>query len=470
MNKTTGICPFCRRTFSLNNEGLLRKHGRGLKCEGSHKAPAPDLVPSQQQQTPSHPISQSIETDTNESEKHFGGPVHTIRFLPRNLVPLAAEHLSAALRRVSDHPHDQTAWWSLLLWPRRLVECTESRKLPRKTRNEQLRAQITGERAPPKPDPRAREDEHNHDANTLRRDVRRKIDAGQVNNAMKLIINDGKLIPLTDTVLTALKEKHPPASNKQLPTLSATSQPIIIDREMINAAVQSMNIASAAGPDGLRPSLLRQLVGKEFVGSRDKILDSLQSFAATCVAGKVPSSISKFFFGATLCALRKKDGKVRPIAVGCVIRRIISKAACHAVRERASKLLSPIQLGIGIADGATAAAHAARRFLSACKEGEKLLKLDFKNAFNAIERSQVLTAVLRHFPELAPFTFAAYTSPSWLFFGQYKLESAQGVQQGDPLGHLFYSPSQYTKQRTHQIADSPFGTSMMVLSVVRHKK
>ena len=186
---------------------------------------------------------------------------------------------------------------------------------------------------------------------------------------------------------------------------------------MINAAVQSMNIASAAGPDGLRPSLLRQLEGKEFVGSRDKILDSLQSFAATCVAGKVPTSISKFFFGATLWALRKKDGGLRQIAVGCVIRRIILKAACHAVREHASKILSPIQLGIKIANGATAAAHAARRFLSACKKDEGLLKQNFKNAFNTIERSQVLNAVLHHFPELAPFTFAAYSSPSWLFVG-----------------------------------------------------
>ena len=162
----------------------------------------------------------------------------------------------------------------------------------------------------------------------------------------------------------------------------------------------------------------------------------------------MPAPISKFFFGATLIALRKKDGGVRPIAVGCVMRRMISTAASHEVRERAAKLLSPRQIGIGIADGATAAAHAARRFLSSCDANNGLLKLDFKNAFNAVDRAQVLKEVNTHFPELAPYVYAAYGSSSYLFFGEHKLDLAHGVQQGDPLGPLLFSlaihPSTYT--------------------------
>ena len=120
------------------------------------------------------------------------------------------------------------------------------------------------------------------------------MDAGQVNNAMKLIIDDGKLLAPTDATLTALKEKHPPISKLTLPTLLTTAQPLIIERNMIEAAIQSMNTASAAGPDGLRPSHLKQFTGKDAGNGRDKLLDSLQSFAAVCVAGKVPPSISKF--------------------------------------------------------------------------------------------------------------------------------------------------------------------------------
>ena len=65
-------------------------------------------------------------------------------------------------------------------------------------------------------------------------------------------------------------------------------------------------------------------------------------------------------------------------------------------------------------DGATASAHAARRFLSRCLKKEGILKLDFKNAFNTIDRAAVLKAVLNHFPELASYALASYGTPSWL--------------------------------------------------------
>ena len=38
-----------------------------------------------------------------------------------------------------------------------------------------------------------------------------------------------------------------------------------------------------------------------------------------------------FFFGATLTTLNKKDGGVRPIAVGCSLRRLAAKCLCNSV-------------------------------------------------------------------------------------------------------------------------------------------
>ena len=51
--KISGTCPVCRRTFSLTNEGLLRRHGRGSKCEGFIKCQPPSLqlISSQRQQS-----------------------------------------------------------------------------------------------------------------------------------------------------------------------------------------------------------------------------------------------------------------------------------------------------------------------------------------------------------------------------------------------------------------------------------
>ena len=66
------------------------------------------------------------------------------------------------------------------------------------------------------------------------------------------------------------------------------------------------------------------------------------------------------------------------------------------------------------------------------------MKLDFKNAFNCIRCDKMLHAVLEKAPQIFPLTFAAYQLPSFLFFGNHIIHSAEGVQQGDPLGPLLF--------------------------------
>jgi len=69
---------------------------------------------------------------------------------------------------------------------------------------------------------------------------------------------------------------------------------------------------------------------------------------------------------------------------------------------------------------------------------EVIVKLDFSNAFNTISRAAVLYAVSNQIPELYRFCFAAYGDTSVLQFGQEVISSAEGVQQGDPLGPLLF--------------------------------
>lgn len=49
------------------------------------------------------------------------------------------------------------------------------------------------------------------------------------------------------------------------------------------------------------------------------LLQSLASFINFILLGKVTHPVQHFFFGATLIALNKKDGSVRPIAMGCTL-------------------------------------------------------------------------------------------------------------------------------------------------------
>ena len=50
----------------------------------------------------------------------------------------------------------------------------------------------------------------------------------------------------------------------------------------------------------------------------------------------------------------------------------------------------------------------------------------------------MLQAVQNFAPDLLPFVHISYSSPSSLFWGDKTIQSAEGVQQGDPLGPLLF--------------------------------
>ena len=67
-----------------------------------------------------------------------------------------------------------------------------------------------------------------------------------------------------------------------------------------------------------------------------------------------------------------------------------------------------------------------------------MLKLDIKNAFNSLRRDEMLQSVIKFAPDLFRFVQSAYEKPSCLFCGDHILQSAESVQQGDPMGPLLF--------------------------------
>ena len=117
---------------------------------------------------------------------------------------------------------------------------------------------------------------------------------------------------------------------------------------------------SAGGLDGLRPHHLKDMTGQITGIAGQRLIVSLTEFCNMCLAGQVPPAIRPILYGASLCALTKKGGDVRPIAVGATFRLLVAKAACRTVKEELVVKLAPAQLGFGIQQGAEAAAHAVR--------------------------------------------------------------------------------------------------------------
>ena len=196
-------------------------------------------------------------------------------------------------------------------------------------------------------------------------------------------------------------------------------------------------MGSAGGPGGLKPQHLKDLRNHSN-GHCSSFLSSLAAFTALVLEGRTPPSVRPFFFGATLTALNKKGGGVRPIAVGCTLRRLVAKIAGNKARDDMVALLAPRQLGFGVRSGAEAAVHATRQYLSSLQPDHVVVKLDFRNAFNSVHRDSMLRAVQDLAPEVYPFVHSVYSSPSSLFWADQSLLSAEGVQQGDPLGPLLF--------------------------------
>ncbi|XP_055340939.1 uncharacterized protein LOC129590009 [Paramacrobiotus metropolitanus] len=181
------------------------------------------------------------------------------------------------------------------------------------------------------------------------------------------------------------------------------------------------------------------MVGSKLDDHSGSLCEAIASMLTLVSQGKIPADIRPIFFGGKLLALRKKDGGLRPIAVGLSLRRLIAKIIFNRIADRATALLTPHQSGFNVRGGAEAIVHATRHFILSKPEDIKaLVKIDFRNAFNTVSREIILDAVHTHFPEYDEFFWSAYGYHSSLFIDQTVLSSECGVQQGDPLGPLLF--------------------------------
>ena len=223
------------------------------------------------------------------------------------------------------------------------------------------------------------------------------MDEGDVKGAIRLLCSTETIAEASPATLEQLLPKHPPAPADKRPPASTTWEPLLASVDQVSAAIRSFPPGSSGGPDGLRPQHLKDLTEKQVGGS---LLASLTNFTNFILAGNVPEWVRPHFFGASSLAFAKKDGGVRPIAVGVTLRRLAAKVACRRVTADCLDFLKPRQLGVGVKGGGEALVHGARRYLDNLPANNVLVKLDFSNAFNSVRRDAMREAVALHTPSL----------------------------------------------------------------------
>jgi hypothetical protein len=138
----------------------------------------------------------------------------------------------------------------------------------------------------------------------------------------------------------------------------------------------------------LRASHLKEAVSCPSPNRSQDCLSALSSLCSLLASGLAPADVIPHLCGASLLASKKKDGGTRPIAIGEVLRRLVSKCLSFLVLPQVVKSLLPLQVGVGTRGGAEAVVHAVNLVANnsdIMPHSKWTLLLDFSNAFNSVD-------------------------------------------------------------------------------------
>ena len=158
--------------------------------------------------------------------------------------------------------------------------------------------------------------------------------------------------------------------------------------------------------------------------------------------------------------IAKPNGSFRPLAVGEVPLRVLSRAVSMITTNDVGPQLAPLQYGAGVRGGAEIIIHACQMAANFMKERDNHTRseeqedplgptsdpscigiVDYSNAFNTLFRLRIHEGLVNFAPELIPYFTWAYgsLSPLLLADGHRICDSETGIRQGDPLGPLYFS-------------------------------
>lgn len=456
----TGVCTVCLGEFKLQkHDGTLYKHGHGggkPPCAGSHKPPY-DIKTTQHTDASRtdvdnvsvdrvgisgvarRPIDTDVDTDDLLRHPQW---VATMSRIPKSVRAACATTFTSLLQKVIAQPDNARAWKNLLSFAPSILA-----KPTRGGANRNMGNVVTNRLAGRQPDSASTPSTRTHHIQRPSRSgdtariaaARRKLEAGNFRAAIRIICSDDAPATPSAETLQALRDKHPPAPADRRPAPADINNsrftPLQVSQEDVLKILSTFPAGSSGGPDGLTAQHLKDFLS----GAPDLSLASaLTDLVNILLTGELPLNIREVIFGARLIALQKKGGGIRPIAVGYTLRRLAAKCAnAHVIKKRSDEL-KPKQIGVGVAGGAEAAVHAARRLLHRLPDDHVFVKLDFSNAFNSVRRDVILESAANKLPELYRFINASLSCSPALTFGDETVASAEGAQQGDPLGSLEY--------------------------------
>ena len=267
------------------------------------------------------------------------------------------------------------------------------------------------------------------------RKVARLVDEGLLSKAAARLCSRGVEEPSSD-LLERVQALFPVALPPRCPPVLAS--PAEVTTAEIRKLILTAPSGLACGPSALRFEHLRFFTGRKVVCD-DAVIDGMTRVVNCALPGELSSCLRPFLCGGRLVPLKKKDGSIRPLIVGEVLRAIIAKIGVR-VAAAAAIDLQPLQVGVGgKGPWIQAAVLTMRGWSERLRENDIILKVDLSNAYNTINRSACLTEVSERCPELLAWANWCLGGPSEVYLGREVIHCHTGVQQGDPLAPTFFA-------------------------------
>ena len=153
-----------------------------------------------------------------------------------------------------------------------------------------------------------------------------------LDKAIRVAASDDTILGVTPEILGALRLKHPDAhADANFPPLPADINGFSASENDVVYVLRYFSVGSSSGIDCHRSVHLRDLTSESTAEAGQHLTRSLTALAYRLLSADLSDHDRKLLFSANVTAIRKKDGGIRPIAVGNLLRRLASNVDCAAV-------------------------------------------------------------------------------------------------------------------------------------------
>ena len=277
------------------------------------------------------------------------------------------------------------------------------------------------------------------------------VDNSYITTAIKCLArscNIKKQIRTREELYQEMLKLHPQSSSvvSNYPSLpqSNVSVNVIHDSSNFIKVLESLDNGSSPGVSGWNGNYIRVL--SQDIDCRKY----LANFFTQAINNKLPPMVSELLLTSMLVGIDKPNGSIRPIAIGEVFVRGMAKYVLSLVNnDDLQSLLKPHQFGVGFSNGCETAVHTIQQCLSNPQTRYVGMCIDFKNAFNCVDRSEMIAELFKHkaLQPLWSFCHWCYSSPTNLAVrnrdGTYNISkflmSVCGCRQGGPESALLFA-------------------------------